>query len=113
MDIEVAEERADEALILLPVGRLDSSNARSFETLVMAHIDGGQQRLVIDFSRLNFISSSGMRVLLIAAKKLQASSGTLVLCAMKGHIHEVFRISGFDRIIRITESRDAAVTGSS
>ena len=108
MDIEVAEERADETLILLPVGRLDSANARSFETVVMEHIAGGELRLVIDFSRLNFISSSGMRVLLIAAKKLQGSSGTLVLCAMKDHIHEVFRISGFDRIIPIKDSREAA-----
>jgi anti-anti-sigma factor len=109
MDIEVAEERADEALILLPVGRLDSSNARSFETLVMAHIDGGQQRLVIDFSRLNFISSSGMRVLLIAAKRLSANEGTIALCNMQDHIEEVFRVSGFDQIIPIRDSRKAAL----
>ena len=113
MNIEVAEEREDGALVLLPVGRLDSANARAFESIVMDHIGNDERRLIFDFGRLSFISSSGMRVLLIAAKKLQASSGTLVLCAMKGHIHEVFRISGFDRIIRITESRDAAVTGSS
>ena len=112
MDIEVAEERSDETLILLPVGRLDSANARSFETIVMEHIAGGEQRLVIDFSRLNFISSSGMRVLLIAAKKLQASRGTLVLCAMTEHIHEVFRISGFDRIIPIKDSRESALAAA-
>jgi anti-anti-sigma factor len=112
MDIEVAEERAEEKLILLPVGRLDSANARSFETVVMEHIAGGEQRLVIDFSQLNFISSSGMRVLLIAAKKLQASQGSIVLCAMKDHIHEVFRISGFDRIIPIKDSREAALDAS-
>ena len=113
MDIEVAEERSDETLILAPVGRLDSGNARSFETVVMERIDGGEQSLVIDFSRLNFISSAGMRVLLIAAKKLQASRGTLVLCAMKDHIHEVFRISGFDRVITITDSRESALGASS
>ena len=112
MDIEVAEERAEEKLILVPVGRLDSANARSFETVVMERIAGGEQRLVIDFSQLNFISSSGMRVLLIAAKKLQASHGSIVLCAMKDHIHEVFRISGFDRIIPIKDSREAALDAS-
>lgn len=109
MDIEVAEERDGEALVLLPVGRLDSANARSFESIVMERVDRGEQRLLVDFGRLNFISSSGMRVLLMAAKKLHASEGKLVLCAMPDHIHEVFRISGFDQIIPIRDTRESAL----
>ena len=112
MNIEVAEERTDDALVLLPVGRLDSSNARAFESIVMERIGGGEKRLIVDFSRLDFISSAGMRVLLIAAKALKTSEGSLVLCSMKNHIQEVFRISGFDRIIPITESREASASGS-
>ena len=109
MDIEVAEERDGEALVLLPVGRLDSANARSFESIVTERIGSGEQRLLVDFSRLTFISSSGMRVLLMAAKKLHASQGKLVLCAMPDHIHEVFRISGFDQIIPIRDTRESAL----
>ena len=112
MDIEVAEERNDDVLVLLPVGRLDSGNARSFESVVMQRISGGEQRLIVDFSRLDFISSSGLRVLLIAAKALKAGAGTLVLCSMKAHIEDVFRISGFDRIIPIKASREAALEAS-
>lgn len=113
MDIEVAEERNGDVLVLLPVGRLDSGNARSFESVVMDHVSSGERRMIVDFSRLDFISSSGMRVLLIAAKALKAGEGTLVLCAMKNHIEEVFRISGFDRIIPIKDSRESAVAASS
>ena len=109
MDIEVAEERDGDALVLLPVGRLDSANARAFESIVMDRLGAGEQRMVVDFSRLNFISSSGMRVLLIAAKKLHASQGKLVLCSMKEHIHEVFRISGFDQISPMRDSRASAL----
>lgn len=112
MDIEVAEERDGDALVLLPVGRLDSANARAFEAIVMDRIGAGEQRMVVDFSRLNFISSSGMRVLLLAAKQLHASQGRLVLCTMQDHIHEVFRISGFDQIIPIRDSREAALAGN-
>ena len=83
MDIEVAEERHDDALVLLPIGRLDSGNAHSFESIVMQHLSGGEQRLIVDFSRLTFISSSGMRVLLIATKALHARKGKIALCAMK------------------------------
>ena len=73
MDIEVAEERNDEVLVLSPVGRLDSGNVCSFESVVMDHVSSGERRVVVDFSRLDFISSAGMRVLLIAAKALKAT----------------------------------------
>ncbi len=112
MDIEVAEERDGDALVLLPVGRLHSANTRAFEAIVMERIDAGERRVVVDFSRLDFISSSGMRVLLLAAKKLHAGEGTLVLCSMQDHIEEVFRISGFDRIIPIRDSRESALARS-
>jgi anti-anti-sigma factor len=109
MDIEVVEERHDNALVLLPIGRLDSGNAHSFESIVMKYVSGGEQCLVVDFSRLNFISSSGMRVLLIATKALRASNGKIALCAMQNHIEEVFRISGFDQIIPIRDSQKSAL----
>ena len=109
MDIEVAKERDHDVLVLLPIGRLDSGNAHSFESIVMKHISGGEQCLIVDFSRLKFISSSGMRVLLIATKALRASKGKIALCAMQNHIEEVFRISGFDQIIPIRDSRKSAL----
>ena len=110
MNIEVAEERENGVLVLLPVGRLDSANAHTFESITMDHINNGEQHLIVDFSRLDFISSSGLRVLLIAAKKLHASKGKLVLCEMQNHIHEIFYISGFNQIIPIHHSRQSAMT---
>ena len=109
MDIEVVEERSGGVLVLLPVGRLDSGNVHAFESSVMHRIGGGERRLVFDFSRLDFISSSGLRVLLLATKALKAGAGTLVVCSMKPHIEDVFRISGFDRLISVETSRAAAL----
>ena len=109
MEIEIIQERDNDVLVLLPVDRLDSTNARAFESMVMDHISKGELRIIIDFGRLNFISSSGLRVLLIAAKKLSATQGKLVLCDMQENIHEVFMISGFDQLIPIQESRKASM----
>ena len=109
MSIEVTEERDNGVLVLLPAGRLDSTNATDFETVVIDHVSNGEQNLVVDFSRLVFISSSGMRVLLIAAKKLNSSNGKLVLCTMPDHIQEIFHVSGFDQIIAICTSRPLAI----
>ena len=85
MDIEVVEERDRDngVLVLLPVDRIDSTNARAFESIIMDCINNDERRLIIDFSHLNFISSSGLRVLLIAVKKLNANQGKLVLCDMQ------------------------------
>ncbi len=109
MEAEVAEERHDGVLVLSPVGRLDSGNVNSFEKSVMKRIGGGERRLIVDFSRLDFISSSGLRVLLLAAKALKAGSGTLVVCSMKPHIEEVFRLGGFERFIPVKATRAAAL----
>ena len=109
MEAEVAAERHEGVLVLSPVGRLDSGNVNAFEAGVMKRIGGGERRLVVDFSRLDFISSSGLRVLLLAAKALKAGSGTLAVCCMKPHIEEVFRVSGFDRFIPVKATRAAAL----
>jgi len=106
--IEIAEERDDGVLVLSPVGRLDSGNVDAFESSVMGRIGGGERRLIVDCDGLDFISSSGLRVLILAAKALKADSGTLVICRMKPHIEEVFRVSGFDRFIPVQATRAAA-----
>ena len=110
MNLRMAEERDGDALVLLPIGRVDSSNAHLFESRVMERFGDGERNVVVDFSRADFISSAGLRVLLLAAKTLEEDDGTLVLCAMKSHIREIFRINGFDRVIPMVESRAAAVT---
>lgn len=112
MGLRVAEERDGDVLVLLPAGRVDSTNAHSFEALVMERIGYGERHVVVDFSRLDFISSSGLRVLLLAAKTLEADQKTFVLCGMSHHIREIFRINGFDRILRMEESRAAALAAS-
>ncbi len=109
MKIEVAEERHHDVLVLLPIGRIDSNNAGAFESIVMQHINGGERNLIVDFSRLDFISSAGLRVAVLASRALKATAGRIVLCAMRTHIEEVFRISGFERIITIRKTRDAAL----
>lgn len=113
MVIEVAEERYGEVLVMFPVGRLDSDGAPAFESLVMDRIRSGECRLVVDFSRMEFISSSCLRVLHLAARALKAVNGALVLCAMNEHIATVFQVSGFSQVIPVTRSREAALVRAS
>ena len=108
-DITVTEEREQDALVLLPAGSLDSGNAHTFESIVMGHVNNGEQRLVVDFSGLHFVSSAGLRVFVIAARALKARDGKIVLCAMKHHVEDVFQVSGLYRVISIKASRAEAL----
>ena len=65
--------------------------------------------MIIDFAELEYICSSGLRVIIQAAKKLKSVEGNLVLCSMQDYIQEVFEISGFDTFLKIFSSKDEAM----
>jgi len=81
-------------------GRLDSTTATDFEKSLMNLIDL-QKENVVCFKELKYISSSGLRVLLVAAKKLSTKGRKLTISSMQDHIKEVFDISGFTGLFNI------------
>ncbi len=107
--MDIAESKENAVFVLGPKGRLDSANARSFEERVLAVLEKGENALLIDFEDLDYISSAGLRVLLMGAKRLQQSGGKIALCALSPSIHEVFEISGFLTIFTVHSNRAAAL----
>ena len=81
-------------------------NAR--EEKVDEQHDHGDRRAVADLTRLEYISSMGLGSLLSVAKKLQPNGGKLAICGLTGMVKEVFRLSGFDKLIPGFENADAA-----
>jgi anti-anti-sigma factor len=100
---------ADDVFEMRPQGRIDSATGPAFEKDVLAQIDGGRRLLLLDFGDLQYISSAGLRIVLLAAKKMKTAGGKLALCSLNPQIAEVFEISGFARILDIHPSRDAAL----
>ncbi len=107
--MEIGESKEGAVFVLAPTGRLDSANARSFEERVLAALEQGESALLIDFGNLDYISSAGLRVLLMGAKRLQQSGGTIALCTLSPSIREVFEISGFLTIFAVHDDRAAAL----
>ena len=101
------EQRAD-ILILRPVGRLDSSSSPELERVLTEHLTAGVQRLVFDFSALEYISSAGLRVVLLAAKKLRVTRGKMALAGLQDIVREVFDMSGFLALFIVTATLDEA-----
>lgn len=92
-------------------GKVDTNTAPEFDSALTRLIESGSQQIVADFEKLSFISSAGLRVLLAAAKKLKATQGELVVCAMNPTVAEVFAISGFSTILRVFDDRESALAG--
>ena len=107
--MDISEDRKADALILALSGKLDATTAKPFEDKILGVINSGTQRLVVDLSQLEYVSSSGLRVFLLAAKRLQATDGKIVLCGLQDHIRQVFDLAGFSSILSIYGSRDEAI----
>jgi len=107
--MDIYEERKDGFLVLGLEGRLDATNSKMFEDKILAVIDEGERQLVIDLSQLNYVSSAGLRVFLLASKRLNPAGGKLVLCSLQEPVKEVFEIVGFFSILSILGSRDEAL----
>ncbi len=104
--MELPEERIGDTVILEAKGRVDSSTAKEFGDRMIALIESGCGRLVVDFKNLAYISSAGFRALLLAAKKAEETSSHFVLCGISGKIRQLFEIGGFTDLFRIYPSRE-------
>lgn len=110
--LSVAEDEVDDVAVLAPAGRIDSTNAKSFEALVLQKVQEGKTRIVMDFGDLEYISSAGLRVVLIAGKKVKAEGGVLALCRLSPTIRDVFEISGFISLFPVVETREEAIAAA-
>ena len=107
MDIQT--ERDGGTLIAKAEGRIDGVNARDFEEALKAAISDDDDNVVIDLEGLSYISSAGLRVILLVAKTLRKRNAKFMLCSLSDPIREVFEISGFDKIIPVHASREQAL----
>ena len=106
--MQIATRTSNDIHIVAITGSLDSTTApeaqKSFDAVL-----AGANKVVLDFSKLDYISSAGLRVLLGVAKKLRASGGTLGMFGLNQSVREVFEISGFSAILAVYPSEAEAL----
>lgn len=104
--------KRENTLIVSVIGRIDVVHAPEFEKSMDRWINEGEISFIIDFSETVFISSAGLRSILVTAKKVEAKGGKVSLTGPKDAVKRVFKISGFYSFIPIYDSVDAAFTQS-
>ena len=107
--MEIIEKKIGSISIIALGGRLDAYASSDVEQKLNALVDADEVRLVVNLERLDYISSSGLRVLLTSLKKVRKREGDIKLAGMKPHIKEVFDIAGFSQLFSIYDLEDLAV----
>lgn len=107
--MNIRMESNGEALLVALDGRLDGTTMQLVEAAFLKQAADGATRFVFDMSDLEYISSAGLRVMLLAAKKTRASGGKLALFGLSDSVRDVFEISGFHTIFALLGTKEEAV----
>ena len=108
--MNLIEKEQGEVRILEIEGNLDTGTSGDAEKALMAMIENGASKILIDCSALDYVSSAGLRVFLFIAKQLKAKDGGFRICGLNETVQEVFDISGFSSIFDVRTDADTALS---
>jgi anti-sigma B factor antagonist len=110
--VKVRLESLSLTTVVIPEGRLDFGAATGFQAQLEQVLAGAGTKpagVIIDCAGLDYVSSAGLRLFLLAARTAQRAGLSFAICALKPAVREVFDVSGFSRIIAVYADRAAAL----
>lgn len=107
--MNIKDVKTEKVMVLIIEGRLDSNTSAILEKKIIELTSAGEKNLVIDFSGMDYISSAGLRVLLMAAKITKKAGGKVILTTLCSNVQEVFDIAGFTSIFTICATQEEAI----
>jgi anti-anti-sigma factor len=114
--MDLSPQRFADTVVVTPAGRIDQATVAEFETALAPHIERcapDKDRVVLDLAKLEFISSAGLRVLMLASKQAKAQKGTIVVSGLQPLVQEIFQITRFTLIFTITPTLREALAKAS
>jgi len=114
--MEITNRVSGDMIVVAPTGRVDHATAADFERAVVPLLEaagGPRAGLVFDLERVNYISSVGLRVLMIASKALRARGARIAVAAMQPVVVEILEICRFGAVVEVFATVDAALDAMS
>ncbi|HEX2570546.1 MAG TPA: STAS domain-containing protein [Polyangia bacterium] len=114
--MQIVEKTYGPVTVLAPAGRIDLTSGEAFQAAVLAAVHRHEPAgalVVLDFSGVEYISSIGLRALMVAAKQTKALGGQLAIAALTPVVHEIFHISRFDLVLKAFASLREALAALS
>lgn len=107
--MNITVEKIGETNVVKIAGRLDTTNYGELEHHLSSLTEDEEYSILLNLEKLEYISSSGLRILLMFLKKIKAAEGRFMLCSLSGEIREIFEISGFINIFDIFADQKTAL----
>ncbi|MGH8751812.1 MAG: STAS domain-containing protein [Burkholderiales bacterium] len=114
--MKITTTRYGDTVIMVPAGRIDHATFEEFRMALAPHLEHcarGQDRVVLDFSDIEYISSVGLRVLMMASKQVKSRQGVIAVAAMQPVVREIFEISHFNLILETFPNLETALAAVS
>jgi anti-anti-sigma factor len=107
--MEISEEHVGGTCVVTAKGRLDGGASAVFAERIGSLISDHNPKLLIDFAGVDFVTSAGLRAVLLLLKKVKAAGGTFALCSVQDSVREVLDITGFTGMLSIHHARADAI----
>ena len=107
--MEIGERHDGDILILRPVGRIDNETSPDFQNRLLGSLTTAGAAVLVDFSAVDYISSAGLRALMMGSKQSKAAKGRLAVAALGPIVKEIFEISRFSLVVDVFETPEDAL----
>lgn len=107
--MKIESERRGQALVISLDGSLDAMTAEQVQRSISARLDAGHPQIILDLRRVDFMSSSGVRLILETLKKSRGLGGDLSLAGAQPGVHRTLELSGLLRVLKSTPTVDEAL----
>lgn len=111
--MEIAQRVEGDVSVIQPDGRIDTQAAERLDQVLQAAVAEGHSRLVVDMSKVEYISSAGLRSLAAVLVRCRDEGGDMKLAALNERVTRVFKIIGFDLLMSVTDTPEAAIAAFS
>ena len=113
--MELISKRFADTAVLFPQGRIDHATAEQFKAALAPYLatSAGRDPVVIDMTGVEYISSVGLRVLMLASKQAKAQGCALAVCGLQAVVREIFEISRFNLVLQVFPSLREALAALS
>ena len=107
--MKITQRVEGDVTVFVPEGRIDTQAATDMDQALQAALAGGSHKIVVDMSGVDYISSAGLRTLAAVQVRSKAEGGDMKLAALNARVTRVFNIVGFDLLMSIHETAEAAI----
>lgn len=107
--MEIRQDNRGAVVLLTPVGRLDNDSSTDLELALADLAAAGARHYVVDLTQIGYVSSAGLRVLTMAAKKAEGERGSMRLAGLNPTVRQTFDLAGFSKLFQIYPSAEAAL----